>query len=137
MKIKKTPNKWSLKCSKCTRKFRISNIRFLISNIFISNTRLKLAKNQAKVKQHTEAELLLSENYSLCSPTLHSKIKMFKNKCVCFNRIIWLFMMKMRLKIKNRSHKYTKYKMYHNRMMVIYIKQHLSKIWSSSHEKVK
>ena len=32
---------------------------------FISNTRLKLAKNQAKAKQHPEAEVLLFENYSL------------------------------------------------------------------------
>ena len=31
----------------------------------MSNTRLKLAKNQAKAKQHLEAELLLIENYSL------------------------------------------------------------------------
>ena len=31
---------------------------FFISNNFISNTRLKLAKIQAKTKQHPEAELL-------------------------------------------------------------------------------
>ena len=31
---------------------------FLISNIFISNAKLKLAKNQAKAKQHSEVELL-------------------------------------------------------------------------------
>ena len=37
---------------------------FSITNTFISNTMLKLAKNQAKVKQHPEAELLLFENYS-------------------------------------------------------------------------
>ena len=30
-----------------------------ISNTFIGNARLKLAKNQAKSKQHPEAELLL------------------------------------------------------------------------------
>ena len=41
-----------------------------ISNTFISNARLKLVKNQAKGKQHPEAEPLLFENYSLSSSTL-------------------------------------------------------------------
>ena len=40
---------------------------------FISNTRLKLAKHQAKAAQHPETERLLSENYSLSSCTLSSK----------------------------------------------------------------
>ena len=75
---------------------------------------------------------------------------MYKNKCICFNDVIWLMAMKMRLKMKNRSqkydinrlrprrgHKYTKYKMYLSIMMVICVKQHLSNIWSLSHEKVK
>ena len=35
------------------------------------------------------------------------------------------------------GHKYTKYKMFFILMMVICIKQHLSNIWSSIHEKVK
>ena len=47
--------------------------RFFINYIFISNARLKLATNQVKAKQHPEAELLLSETYSLCSSTLSSK----------------------------------------------------------------
>ena len=34
-------------------------------------------------------------------------------------------------------HKYTKYKIFFHVMMVICIKQHLSNIWSSVHEKVK
>ena len=55
----------------------------------------------------------------------------------------------MRLKMKNRSqryliyrprprhgHKYTKEKMWHSIMMVACIKQYLSNIWSSIHEKV-
>ena len=46
---------------------------FYISNTFISNARLKLAKNLAKAKQHSEAELLLLENYSLSSSMLSSK----------------------------------------------------------------
>ena len=58
--------------------------------------------------------------------------------------------MKMRLKMKKRSHiyningtrprhgyKYTKYKTKKCIMMVICIKQHLSNIWSSVHEKAK
>ena len=32
---------------------------FYINNIFISNARLKLVKNQANAKQHLELELLL------------------------------------------------------------------------------
>ena len=56
----------------------------------------------------------------------------------------------MRLKIKSGSqrydinwpwtrhgHKYTKYKMCLSIMMVVCIKQHLSNIWSSIHDKVK
>ena len=45
----------------------------VISNTFISNARLKLAENQANAKQHSEAELLLFENYSRSSSTLSSK----------------------------------------------------------------
>ena len=43
---------------------------FFISSTFISNVRLKLAKNQANAKQHPEAEPLLFENYSNSSSTL-------------------------------------------------------------------
>ena len=46
---------------------------FFISNTFISNGRLKLAKNEANAKQHTEAELLLFGNYSHSSSTLSFK----------------------------------------------------------------
>ena len=35
---------------------------------------MKLAKNQAKAKQHSEAELLLIRNYSLSSSRYHPKI---------------------------------------------------------------
>ena len=53
-----------------------------ISSTFISNARLKLAKNQAKAKQHPEAELLLFENYSLSSSTLSSKYNRgYSKKC--------------------------------------------------------
>ena len=46
---------------------------FFISSTFISNTRLKLAENQTKAKQHPEAERLLFEIYLFYSSTF-SKI---------------------------------------------------------------
>ena len=53
----------------------IIHTRFLSrSKTFISNAKLKLAKNQAKAKQHPEAELLLFENYWISWSTLSSKI---------------------------------------------------------------
>ena len=42
---------------------------------FFHNTRLKLAKNQAKAKQDPEAKLLVFENYSFSSSTVSSKNK--------------------------------------------------------------
>ena len=50
-----------------------SYMLFFVSNTFINNAKLKLGKNQAKAKQHPEAELLLFENYSLLSSKLSSK----------------------------------------------------------------
>ena len=68
---------------------------FFISNTFISNGRLKLAKKkQAKAKQHVEAEFLLLENYVHSSSTLSSKDnkryskKCAKNKYVYLNGVI-------------------------------------------------
>ena len=71
-----------------------------ISNTFIYNARLKLAKNQAKAKQHPETELLLFEDYCLSSSMLSSKNismlssknnrfskKSTKNKCVCLKEV--------------------------------------------------
>ena len=45
-----------------------------ISNTSISNARLKFAKNQAKAKQHLQAELLLVDNNSLSASRYHPKI---------------------------------------------------------------
>ena len=42
---------------------------FFISQTFICNIKLKCAKNKAKAKQHTEAELLLFEKFSHSSFT--------------------------------------------------------------------
>ena len=105
-----------------------SYMLFFISNTFINNFKLKLAKNQAKAKQHPEAELLLFENYSLLSSKLSSKNsrryskKYTKTSASVLMRL--LMTMKMRLKMKNKSHiyniiggrpihglKYTKYKL--------------------------
>ena len=68
--------------------------RVFLSNTFISNARLKLAKKQAKAKQHVEAEFLLLENYLHSSFTLSSKDnkryskKCAKNKYVYLNEVI-------------------------------------------------
>ena len=89
-----------------------------------------MAKNQSKTKQDPEAELLLFQNYWLSSFMLSSKPNMIyykkyaKNKCIYFNEIMWIIVMKMKLKMKNVSHRsdinrtsprhgyeYTKYKM--------------------------
>ena len=117
---------------------------YLLSKIK-QNTR---SLSQVKAKQHPEAELSLFENYLLFSSSLSSKNntkyskKCTKIKYVCLNEVIRLMTMKMRLKMKNRSHRYdinrprlrhgheyTKYKMCKIIIiMVICIKQHLSKI---------
>ena len=117
---------------------------YLLSKIK-QNTR---SLSQVKAKQHPEAELSLFENYLLFSSSLSSKNntkyskKCTKIKYVCLNEVIRLMTMKMRLKMKNRSHiyhinrpmlryghEYTKYKMCKIIIiMVICIKQHLSKI---------
>ena len=62
---------------------------FFIRNTFISNARLKLAKNQAKSEQHTQAELLPFENYPLSSSMLSLKnigdiLKMYKKQVPLF-----------------------------------------------------
>ena len=124
---------------------------FFINNLFMRNTRLKLAKNQAKAKEYPETKLLLFENHFISSSMLPFKTniryskKRVKNRCFCFNEIIWLIVMKMRLTMKNRyninktrsrhGQKCTKYKIC--TMMVLQNKQHLSNIWSWIHEKVK
>ena len=86
--------------------FKIDTHAFFISNTFISNNRLKLAKNQANAKQHPETEFLLFENYSRSLYTssfrnngINSKNKP-KNKCACIHEILRLILMKMMKKMK-------------------------------------
>ena len=68
---------------------KILFLRYMLSCFFISNTRLKLAKNKLKAKQ----QLILFENYSISSSMLSSKTniryskKRIKNKGACFNEI--------------------------------------------------
>ena len=73
-----------------------------------------------------------------------------KNLYVYIHEIIRVIVMKIKMKMKKRSHrydinrptsrheqKYSKYKKYLSMMMLLCIKQHLINIWSSIHEKVK
>ena len=110
---------------------------FFISNTFISNTRLKSAKNQAKAKQHPEAELLLLENCSRSSSTYHPKIIRHilknKHKCVltCFHEII-------RLIIKLGFHYGLMWVTWHNILEAVVWKCSVEKvfleIWQNSQE---
>ena len=64
-------------------------VNFFISHTFISKIRLKLAKkNQAKAKQHSKAELLLFQNYSLLHPRYHPKLKYSE---ICCKKQVCLF----------------------------------------------
>ena len=69
---------------------------FYISNTFVSNARLKWAKNQANVKQHPEAELCYLKIIHIFPTRYHPKImghilkSKQKNKCVCIHEIMQL-----------------------------------------------
>ena len=85
---------------------------FFINNTFISNVGPKLAKNQANTKQHPEAELcylkiihILHLSYN---PEVQGNIQKnkWKNKSVCSQEIVRLIIMKMEIKMKNRSQRY-------------------------------
>ena len=81
----------------------------IISNTFISNTSLKLAENQAIVKQHTEPDLLRFENYSYM-PTSKNNKTFLKNKqvskFVCIHEIIRLNIMKLKMNMKKKENRY-------------------------------
>ena len=63
-----------------------------------------------KPKQQPETELLLFKlTHSSTFPSknnMNITKKYRKNKCVCFNEVIWLMTTKMRLKMKGRSQRY-------------------------------
>ena len=70
-----------------------------------------LLENQTNAKQHPEAELLLFKNYLHTLSSYYPKIGFIlknkqRNKCGCIQEIIRLIIMKMEMKIKNRSHSY-------------------------------
>ena len=130
---------------------------FFISNTFISNARLKLAKNQANAKQHPAAELLLFQNFSHFSSTLSSRHNGHilknrqKNKYACIHQMTQLLITKMKMKMK-KDHIYTTKIdlgqgidtniVINIRGVSVWwssfcIKQHLSNTWSSIHDKAK
>ena len=85
----------------------------LISNTFISNTRLKSTKKSSKCSTTTLRLNFcylktIHSSYMLSSKNInnrpYSKNKQ-NNSCVCFHEIIRLIIMKMEMKIKNRPHR--------------------------------
>ena len=97
---KLTPDKFKSLCFFFSFLGKLTNVSlfimhaFLIRNTFISNARVKLAKNQANARQHTWAEILLFENYSLSSSKLSYKNDRIYSKkdaneqCACIHKII-------------------------------------------------
>ena len=103
-----------------------------------------MAKNQANAKHHPEAELLRFENSHILLPRYYPKKlghilkNKENNKFVCIHRIIRLIIRRMKMKLKNRSHRYdinrprsrhgrrySKYITCITMMMLIFIKQQL------------
>ena len=71
--------------------FKVDTRLFFISNTFTSNTRPKLAKNQANAKQHPEAELL--KIIHIFHPHFHPKVIVHileqVKKEVCLSKWRW------------------------------------------------
>ena len=75
-----------------------------------------LAKIGKKIKQRLSNTLMLNFCYlkiiHILNPCYHPKLtwdileNIAKNNCFCLNEIIWLIIMKMRVKMKNKSHRY-------------------------------
>ena len=92
---------------------RLNICTHFISNTFISNARLKLAK---KVKQVLDNTLRLKFWYlkilGILFPRYHPKIiehilkNSQMNKYVCTHEFMRLIIMKIKIKTKNRSHRY-------------------------------
>ena len=73
----------------------------------MSNVTLKMAKNQPNVRQHSEAKLLLFENYSLLHPRYHPKIgDILKNIQKTNAFVLMRLFMTRKTRLKNRSHIY-------------------------------
>ena len=54
--------------------YRLTYTPFFVSNTFISNARLKLAKHQKKAEQESEADLLAFEIIHILHPRYQAKI---------------------------------------------------------------
>ena len=69
---------------------------FLYKQHFYKQRQAEIGKNQAKAKQHPEAEFLLFENFSSSLSTLSSKTighilkNKQRNKCTCVHEIVRL-----------------------------------------------
>ena len=129
----------------------------MILHTYFINNPLKLAKKISQMLCNTlRLDFCYLKIIHILHPPYHPKIighilkNKQKNNCVCINEIIRLTIMKMKMKMKNRSHshdinrprirhghKNSKYRKCFSMMMFICIKQHLSNICSSIHQKVK
>ena len=58
----------------CFKQLQLNYMFFVISNTFISNARLKLAKAYGKAKHQHQVELSLLENVSLLYPRYYPKM---------------------------------------------------------------
>ena len=62
---------------------------FFISNTFISKAGLKLAKNQAKAKQHPQTKIICFVHLRYHPKIIGQTLKYLQiNKCVCFSDIL-------------------------------------------------
>ena len=170
--------------------FSARNTRFfLISNTFLSHAKLKLANNQVNVSNTLRPKLCCLKIIHILHLRYHPTIlghilkNKQKNKFVYIHEITRLIIMKMEMKLENRSHryvinrptsrhglhdeitrlitmkmemklenrshryvinrptsrhgrKYSKYITCLTVMMLIFVKRHLSNIWSLVHEKL-
>ena len=95
-------------CHVFLQKWNHGGVLQLMIGKYDGNIRLKLAKNQAKVKQHQRLNFCYLNFIRFFHPRYHSKmtghiLKNVQEKKICFNDIVWLIRL-IRL-IKNRSHK--------------------------------
>lgn len=118
---------WNLQTSK--EKIGQFHTYTLFYKHFYKQHLAEIGKKQVTAKQHQEAELLLLGKkffffiHVIIRNLTGNNFNKLANECVCFNEITRFIIMKMRLKMKNRSHrcdikwprprhgcKYTKYK---------------------------
>ena len=111
-----------------------------------------MTKNEAKAKQILKLNFCYLKIICFLYPRYHPKIildilKKYKKQTLQFRCLYWKWGWNWKtdhidttlieLGQDMDGHKHTKYKMCLSIIMVIYIKQHLSNIWNSIHEKVK